>query len=96
MQEEVEVRKCKGHWQRYLSSWTRWAVIRAPEAPRGCPIAIAPPLTLHFSWSSPRALATARHCGANASFTCEKQNQAYKDSHLQYADTSLYAMHSGT
>ena len=47
--------------------------MRAPEAPRGCPMAIAPPLTLLFSGSSPRALATARYWGAKASFTCAKQ-----------------------
>lgn len=53
----------------YLSSWTRWAVMRVPEAPSGCPIAMAPPFTLLFSGSSPSALATARYWGANASFT---------------------------
>lgn len=53
----------------HLSSWTRWAVMRVPEAPRGWPTAIAPPLTLLFSGSRPRALATARYWGANASFT---------------------------
>lgn len=56
----------------YLSSWTRWAVIRVPEAPRGCPIAIAPPFTLLLSGSKPRALATARYWGAKASFTWAK------------------------
>lgn len=56
----------------YLSSWTRWVVMRVPEAPRGCPMAIAPPLTLLFSGSSPRALATARYWGAKASFTWAK------------------------
>lgn len=62
------------YWgQGYLSSWTRWAVMRAPEAPRGCPMAIAPPLTLLFSGFSPRALEQARNWGAKASFTCTKQ-----------------------
>lgn len=59
-------------WPAYLSSWARWAVMRVPEAPRGCPRAMAPPLTLLFSGSSPRALATDRYWGAKASFTCAK------------------------
>lgn len=61
-----------------LSSWTRWAVIRVPEAPRGCPMAIAPPLTLVFSGSRPRALATARYWGANASFTWAKNETQHQ------------------
>ena len=34
---------------------------------------MAPPLTLLLAGSSPRALATARYCGAKASFTCAEQ-----------------------
>ena len=59
----------------YLSSCTRCAVMRAPEAPRGCPMAMAPPFTLHFSGSRPSALDTARYWAANASFTCHTHNR---------------------
>lgn len=58
----------------YLSSCTKCAVILVPEAPSGWPSAMAPPLTLLFSGSSPSALATAKYWGANASFTW-KQNE---------------------
>src|SRR5690348_7368442 len=40
---------------------------RAPEAPIGCPRAIAPPLTLSLSGSRPSCLPTATACAANAS-----------------------------
>lgn len=53
----------------HLNSCTRWAVMRAPEAPKGWPIAMAPPLTLVFSGSRPSTFSTARYWGANASFT---------------------------
>lgn len=53
----------------YLNSCTRWAVIRDPEAPKGWPMAMAPPLTLVFSGSRPNTFSTARYWGANASFT---------------------------
>src|SRR5262249_55500298 len=41
---------------------------RAPDAPIGCPNAIAPPLTFTFDVSQPRSLLTAQACAANASF----------------------------
>lgn len=50
-----------------LSSWTRWAVILDPEAPKGWPIAIAPPLTLSFSISSFNSFWQARVWAPNAS-----------------------------
>src|SRR2546430_6813456 len=40
---------------------------RAPEAPTGWPIAMAPPLTLTLPVSQPRSLLTAQACAANAS-----------------------------
>ena len=59
-------------WWGYLSLWTRCAVMRAPEAPRGCPMAMAPPSALLFSGSRPNTLETARYWAANASFTWER------------------------
>lgn len=56
-------------YDKYLSSWTKCPVILAPEAPSGWPSAMAPPLTLVFSGSSPKALTTDRYWEANASFT---------------------------
>ena len=41
--------------------------MRAPEAPIGWPSAIAPPLTLTFSGSTPRSAVDARPTAANAS-----------------------------
>src|SRR5690606_18872609 len=41
---------------RRRNSWTSVVRIRAPEAPSGCPSAIAPPLTLTRSGSRPRSL----------------------------------------
>src|SRR5690606_16265661 len=40
---------------------------RAPEAPIGCPMAMAPPLTLTMSGFQPMSLLTAQACAANAS-----------------------------
>ena len=40
---------------------------RAPEAPIGWPMAMAPPLTLTFAGSQPMSLLTAKACAANAS-----------------------------
>src|SRR5204863_9774960 len=39
---------------------------RAPEAPTGCPMAIAPPLTLTLEVFHPRSLLTAQACAAKA------------------------------
>ena len=41
--------------------------MRAPEAPMGWPMAIAPPLTLTLLASKPRSLFTAKACAAKAS-----------------------------
>ena len=41
--------------------------IRQPEAPMGCPIAIAPPFTLTIDGSQPISLFTAHACAAKAS-----------------------------
>src|ERR1700731_1937528 len=40
---------------------------RAPDAPIGWPMAIAPPLTLTIAGSQPMSLLTAKACAANAS-----------------------------
>ena len=42
--------------------------MRAPEAPIGCPRAIAPPFTFTRSQSQPRARPSTSACTANASF----------------------------
>mmetsp|Transcript_39174 Transcript_39174/g.101311 ORF Transcript_39174/g.101311 Transcript_39174/m.101311 type:complete len:288 (+) Transcript_39174:65-928(+) len=49
-------------------SWSRSTTIRQPDAPIGCPIAMAPPFTLTFAGSQPISLFTARACAAKASF----------------------------
>ena len=51
------------------SSWTKCDVILAPEVARGCPKAIAPPLTFVLSVSRSNSLMTAKVCAANASLT---------------------------
>ena len=45
------------------SSCVRCARIRAPEAPRGCPRARAPPLRLALERSMPSSFSTERYCG---------------------------------
>ena len=42
---------------------------RAPEAPSGCPMAIAPPLTLSLPGSAPVSLSQASGTEAKASLT---------------------------
>jgi len=54
----------------YLSSCTRCDVMRAPEAPTGCPSAMAPPLTFNFSKSSFSSFWQARVWAPNASLIC--------------------------
>ena len=49
---------------------------RAPLAPSGWPIAIAPPLTLTFSRSRPSSFSHARYCGANASLISIRSRSA--------------------
>mmetsp|Transcript_37845 Transcript_37845/g.56512 ORF Transcript_37845/g.56512 Transcript_37845/m.56512 type:complete len:254 (-) Transcript_37845:496-1257(-) len=52
------------------NSWTRVVISFTPVAPRGCPKAIAPPLTLNLSKLPPKnVFATAKGTGAKASFT---------------------------
>ena len=43
-----------------------------PEAPIGCPRAMAPPLTFTFSLGIPKSFITAKLCAANASFDSTK------------------------
>lgn len=80
----------------YLSWWTRWAVMRAPDAPSGCPMAIAPPLTLLFSGSRPRAFATARYWGAKASFTWVKKMTSMMQVSNNYPDKSKHKRNAVT
>src|SRR6266702_2856294 len=49
---------------------------RAPEAPTGWPIAIAPPLTLTLEVSQPRSLLTAQACAAKASLASTRSRSA--------------------
>mmetsp|Transcript_4605 Transcript_4605/g.15448 ORF Transcript_4605/g.15448 Transcript_4605/m.15448 type:complete len:210 (+) Transcript_4605:41-670(+) len=51
------------------SSCARCPRMRAPEAPRGCPRAMAPPFTLKRSRSTPSSFSTESTCPAKASFT---------------------------
>ena len=50
--------------------------MRAPDAPIGWPMAIAPPLTLTLDVSHPRPLLTASACEANASLASIKSRSA--------------------
>src|SRR6201995_4677962 len=52
---------------RFCISCSSVTSTRAPDAPIGWPIAIAPPLTLTLPVSQPRSLLTAQACAANAS-----------------------------
>ncbi|WVY96981.1 hypothetical protein V8G54_029132 [Vigna mungo] len=57
---------------RFFISCNSVATHRAPVAPRGCPIAIAPPLTLIFSGSSPSLFRQYTNWEANASFISKR------------------------
>src|SRR6267378_2262711 len=50
---------------RFCISCSSVTSTRAPDAPTGWPIAIAPPLTLTLEVSQPRSLLTAQACAAN-------------------------------
>ena len=52
---------------RFVISCSNVTNTRAPDAPIGCPMAIAPPFTFTFAVSQPRSLFTARACAAKAS-----------------------------
>ena len=52
---------------RFCISCSSVTSTRAPDAPIGWPIAIAPPLTLTLEVSQPRSLLTAQACAAKAS-----------------------------
>jgi hypothetical protein len=51
-----------------LISCSRVVSMRAPEQPRGCPRATAPPFTFVISCGRSKSCMTARACTANASF----------------------------
>src|SRR5450759_2063937 len=51
--------------------------MRAPEAPIGWPMAMAPPLTLTLDVSQPRSLLTAQACAANASFASIRSRSSF-------------------
>ncbi|CAG5083230.1 Protein of unknown function [Cotesia congregata] len=59
-----------------------WAVIRDPEAPKGCPRAIAPPLTFNLLISRPKSLTQARVCAPKASLisTSSRSLRVFLDS----------------
>src|SRR5258708_5818297 len=57
---------------RFCISCSSVTSTRAPEAPTGWPIAIAPPLTLTLAVSQPRSLLTAQACAAKASLASIK------------------------
>lgn len=57
------------------NSWTRWEVILEPDAAKGWPKAMAPPLVLVFSRASPTSFSTDRNWAANASFTCDESSR---------------------
>src|SRR6478735_5093847 len=57
---------------RFCISCSSVTSTRAPDAPTGWPIAIAPPLTLTLPVSQPRSLLTAQACAANASLASIK------------------------
>ena len=50
---------------------------RAPEAPIGWPMAMAPPLTLTLEVSQPRSLLTAQACAANASLASIRSRSSF-------------------
>ena len=57
--------------RRFISN-TKVFKILQPDAPIGCPIAIAPPLTLTMDGSQPISLFTAHACAAKASLASTK------------------------
>src|SRR6266481_4013419 len=61
---------------RFCISCSSVTSTRAPDAPTGWPIAIAPPLTLTFEVSQPRSLLTAQACAAKASFASIRSRSA--------------------
>ena len=65
----------------HLIWWAKWTVIRFPEAPRGCPKAMAPPHTLVLAGSSPSAFWTARNWGAKASLTWNEKKLKFNMLH---------------
>ena len=61
---------------RRFSSSARCSTIRAPDMPTGWPSAIAPPLTLTFSSSTPSSRADAMPTAANASLISKRSMSA--------------------
>src|SRR5450759_3219799 len=51
--------------------------MRAPEAPIGWPMAMAPPLTLTLEVSQPRSLLTAQACASQASFASIRSRSSF-------------------
>src|SRR5476651_2881948 len=51
--------------------------MRAPEAPIGWPMAMAPPLTLTLDVSQPRSLLTAQACAAKASLASIRSRSSF-------------------
>src|SRR2546426_1218704 len=61
---------------RFSISWSSVTSTRAPDAPIGCPRAIAPPLTLTLAGSQPRSLFTAQACAAKASLASTRSRSS--------------------
>src|ERR1700733_2718950 len=61
---------------RFCISCSSVTSTRAPAAPTGWPIAIAPPLTLTLEVSQPRSLLTAQACAAKASLASIKSRSS--------------------
>src|ERR1700747_1107297 len=61
---------------RFCISCSKVTRTRAPDAPIGWPIAIAPPLTLTLAGFQPRALLTAHACAAKASLASTKSRSS--------------------
>ena len=57
---------------RLIISWISVTSILVPDAPIGCPKAIAPPLTLTFSSGIESVFKTARLCAAKASLISKR------------------------
>lgn len=69
-------RRSCSHAPRRCSSNARCRTIRAPDIPSGWPMEMAPPLTLTFSGSRPRARVDLMPTAANASLISTRSNAA--------------------
>ena len=69
---------------RFCISYSSVISTRAPDAPIGWPMAIAPPLTLTLPVSQPRSLLTAQACAAKASLaSIRSRSSTFQPAFLQ-------------